>query len=86
MVCTVQKFLTRVPAGMVFGWEFVMDFILVSTVYAVAIGQPTFGVMLDSLLPGSQPAFWSICPAQHYQVFALASASIVPSKHFLTNV
>ena len=30
-------------AGMLFGWEFVLNFILVSTVYAVAIGQPTFG-------------------------------------------
>ena len=30
-------------AGMLFGWEFILNFILVSTVYAVAIGQPTFG-------------------------------------------
>ncbi|KAK9842381.1 hypothetical protein WJX84_010039 [Apatococcus fuscideae] len=32
-----------ITKGMLFGWEFVLDFILVSTVYAVAIGQPTFG-------------------------------------------
>lgn len=32
-------------AGMLFGWETVMTFVLVSTVYAVAIGEPSFGVM-----------------------------------------
>eukprot|EP00891_Asterochloris_glomerata_P009352 jgi/Astpho2/9352/Aster-07289 len=26
-----------------FGWEFVMTFVLVSTVYAVAVGEPSFG-------------------------------------------
>ncbi|KAK9856832.1 hypothetical protein WJX84_010082 [Apatococcus fuscideae] len=34
---------TGVTKGMLFGWEFFLDFILVSTVYAVAIGEPTFG-------------------------------------------
>lgn len=29
--------------GMLFGWEFVLSFILVSLVYAVAIGEPSFG-------------------------------------------
>ena len=33
------------PAGMLFGWETVMTFVLVSTVYAVAIGEPSFGVV-----------------------------------------
>lgn len=32
-------------AGMLFGWETVMTFVLVSTVYAVAIGEPSFGVV-----------------------------------------
>lgn len=31
--------------GQLFGWETVMTFVLVSTVYAVAIGEPSFGVM-----------------------------------------
>jgi hypothetical protein len=30
-------------AGMLFGWELVVSFILVSVVYAVAIGEPSFG-------------------------------------------
>ena len=28
---------------MLFGWELVLSFILVSVVYAVAIGEPSFG-------------------------------------------
>ncbi len=28
--------------GMAFGWEFVMTFLLVAVVYAVAIGKPCF--------------------------------------------
>ncbi len=28
--------------GMAFGWEFVMTFLLVAVVYAVAIGKPSF--------------------------------------------
>ena len=32
-------------AGMLFGWETVMTFVLVSVVYAVAIGEPHFGIM-----------------------------------------
>ena len=32
---------------MLFGWETVMTFVLVSTVYAVAIGEPSFGVGLS---------------------------------------
>ena len=31
------------PAGMLFGWEIVMTFVLVSVVYAVAVGEPSFG-------------------------------------------
>lgn len=34
-----------VTLGMLFGWETVMTFVLVSTVYAVAIGEPSFGVV-----------------------------------------
>ena len=30
---------------MLFGWETIMTFVLVSVVYAVAIGEPSFGVM-----------------------------------------
>lgn len=30
-------------AGQLFGWETVLSFILVSTVYATAIGTPNFG-------------------------------------------
>ena len=30
---------------MLFGWETVMTFVLVSVVYAVAIGEPQFGVV-----------------------------------------
>lgn len=36
---------TGVSLGMLFGWETVMTFVLVSVVYAVAIGEPSFGVM-----------------------------------------
>ena len=32
-------------AGMLFGWETIMTFVLVSVVYAVAIGEPSFGIM-----------------------------------------
>ncbi len=32
-------------AGMLFGWETVMTFVLVSVVYAVAVGEPSFGIM-----------------------------------------
>lgn len=32
-----------VTAGQLFGWEFIISFILVSTVYACAIGAPNFG-------------------------------------------
>lgn len=32
-----------VTAGQLFGWEFILSFILVSTVYACAIGAPNFG-------------------------------------------
>jgi hypothetical protein len=35
--------LSPVRAGMLFGWELVLSFILVSVVYAVAIGEPSFG-------------------------------------------
>ena len=31
--------------GQLFGWETVMTFVLVSTVYAVAIGEPSCGVV-----------------------------------------
>ncbi|KAL3137469.1 hypothetical protein ABBQ38_004758 [Trebouxia sp. C0009 RCD-2024] len=34
-----------ITLGMLFGWETVMTFVLVSVVYAVAIGEPSFGVM-----------------------------------------
>lgn len=34
-----------VTAAMLFGWETVMTLVLVSTVYAVAIGEPSFGVV-----------------------------------------
>lgn len=30
---------------MLFGWEVVMTFVLVSVVYAVAVGEPSFGIM-----------------------------------------
>lgn len=32
-------------AGMLFGWETIMTFVLVSVVYAVAVGEPSFGVV-----------------------------------------
>ena len=32
-------------AGMLFGWEVIMTFVLVSVVYAVAVGEPSFGIM-----------------------------------------
>jgi hypothetical protein len=35
--------LSPVRTGMLFGWELVLSFILVSVVYAVAIGEPSFG-------------------------------------------
>ncbi|DBB15365.1 TPA: hypothetical protein ACH3X3_003608 [Trebouxia sp. C0006] len=34
-----------VSLGMLFGWKAVMTFVLVSVVYAVAIGDPSFGAM-----------------------------------------
>ena len=30
---------------MLFGWEIIMTFVLVSVVYAVAVGEPSFGIM-----------------------------------------
>ena len=33
-------------AGQIFGWEAIISFILVSVVYAVAIGSPSFGAQL----------------------------------------
>lgn len=44
LYCLYTKAVT-VAAGMLFGWETVMTFVLVSTVYAVAIGEPSFGVV-----------------------------------------
>lgn len=35
--------LRSLAAGMLFGWETVMTFVLVSVVYAVAVGEPSFG-------------------------------------------
>ena len=32
-----------ISKGQAFGWEVVMTFVLVSTVYAVAVGEPSFG-------------------------------------------
>jgi len=45
--CQVFPYLQQLSnaAGMLFGWETVMTFVLVSVVYAVAIGEPSFGVM-----------------------------------------
>ena len=40
-----QQFAHLFAAGMLFGWETVMTFVLVSVVYAVAVGEPSFGVM-----------------------------------------
>ena len=52
--CSLQAHLCLVmPAGMLFGWEFFISFILVSTVYAVAIGEPTFGECQTSSRSGS---------------------------------
>lgn len=34
-----------IATGMLFGWEIIMTFVLVSVVYAVAIGEPSFGVV-----------------------------------------
>ena len=34
-----------VTLAQVFGWEMMMTFMLVITVYAVAVGEPSFGVM-----------------------------------------
>ncbi len=30
---------------MAFAWEFIMTFLLVVTIYAVAVGEPSFGVV-----------------------------------------
>ncbi len=38
-VCECVKWMLQ---GMAFGWEFVMTFLLVAVVYAVAIGKPSF--------------------------------------------
>lgn len=43
---TVPKVYPRMTAGQLFGWEFIISFILVSTVYACAIGAPNFGELL----------------------------------------
>ncbi len=43
-------------SGMLFGWELVLSFILVSTVYAVAIGEPSFGARCSQIpLPRHGP-------------------------------
>jgi hypothetical protein len=39
--------------GQLFGWEFFNSFILVSVVYAVAIGSPSFGEFNGSFLTPS---------------------------------
>ena len=44
---------------MLFGWEAIVSFVLVSVVYAVAIGSPSFG---DALLRATAcPVFISYC-------------------------
>lgn len=34
-----------ISLGQAFGWEAIMTFLLVVTIYSVAVGQPDFGVM-----------------------------------------
>lgn len=41
--CFWVALLRSLAAGMLFGWETVMTFVLVSVVYAVAVGEPSFG-------------------------------------------
>lgn len=40
---SAARLVSHMCAGMLFGWELVLSFILVSVVYAVAIGEPSFG-------------------------------------------
>jgi glycerol uptake facilitator-like aquaporin len=37
--------LQGISLGQAFGWEAIMTFLLVVTIYSVAVGQPDFGVM-----------------------------------------
>lgn len=70
-------------AGMLFGWELVLSFILVTVVYAVAIGEPSFGniapfavglSLVVDLFAGALP--WSSEETLHPEPnSALASAS-----------
>ena len=39
----VRSIFLAARTGQIFGWEAVISFILVSVVYAVAIGSPSFG-------------------------------------------
>ena len=46
VACVCQRisaYMFGAYAGMLFGWETVMTFVLVSVVYAVAVGEPSFG-------------------------------------------
>ncbi len=53
-------------AGQLFGWELFATFILVSTVFAVAIGKPNFGVAGPFIVG---VALWAsaLCSEFHYK-------------------
>lgn len=72
--------------GMLFGWETVMTFVLVSVVYAVAIGEPSFGVMgpfavglaLFAMVFAGKPS--QPKPSQPNPLCALCASQAVPSS------
>lgn len=50
---SISLILLCLQAGQLFGWEAIISFILVSVVYAVAIGSPSFGRVLHVINPSS---------------------------------
>ena len=71
---------------MLFGWEVIMTFVLVSVVYAVAIGDPSFGAMgplavglsLLALVFAGQPIACCLGPALPCPVFPALPCPALP--------
>ena len=60
-----------VCAGQIFGWEAIISFILVSVVYAVAIGSPSFGAHL---------LLCAVCWQRHTWIIVTCAACRTPAR------
>ena len=74
-------------AGMLFGWETVMTFVLVSVVYAVAVGEPSFGnvgpyavglSLFSMVFAGQLSAFIALTAFSAVEAFAVLSYNSKP--------